>query len=344
MKATRFLAVHLDRVGLRRRIAKEAWVALPIVVLLVAAGAAQTVAAGPRSGSIPEPQGVPGASGIGAAMSPDATTVALPVPTPTSAPNLTVPEQTRRTTVLAPKPGAEYWTGSKSRNEIYITIDDCRWWETVDKDLEIARSKGVQLTLFPAGRFVDNDPSAAARVLQKAVSYGDEIDNHTYTHSFVDGEREVDIEADLAHQTRVVRSALKDPNYQEWFVRTPYGSGMGDPNLINAATADGLAIVRWSIDTKGYMAGATVDSVMHRVLDKFFKPGAIILMHDDITDMKALPLIIDKIREKGFEVGGPLKNILINEGDPVAGVGAGSRETAASSGEVVMGREDGPFA
>jgi hypothetical protein len=57
--------------------------------------------------------------------------------------------------------------------------------------------------------------------------------------------------------------------------------------------------------------------------------------------MKALPLIIDTIRDKGFTVGGPLKNILI---DPAATAFGSNRDRAATTidPEIVMAREDYP--
>jgi peptidoglycan/xylan/chitin deacetylase (PgdA/CDA1 family) len=198
---------------------------------------------------------------------------------------------------------------------IYITIDDCQNWARVDADLETAHRMGVQLTLFPAGKYIDSSEASAATELQKAVAYGDEIDNHTYSHTLVaDDATERALKGDLDSQIAMVRNALKDPTYREWFLRTPYGSGMRNINLVTAAARDGLAVVKWSIDTQGYMDYSTVKKALYNVFDKpYFRPGAIILMHDDYTDMQALPLIIEGIRARGYAVGGPLKNILITD-------------------------------
>jgi peptidoglycan/xylan/chitin deacetylase (PgdA/CDA1 family) len=266
-----------------------------------------------------------------------------PTPTPVPTSILAHPEPSRRTAVIKPMPGSEYFTGDANRSDIYITIDDCQTWSRVDTDLETAKAKGVQLTLFPAGKYIDTAEADAERVLQKAVAYGDEIDNHTYSHANIVGPTSVaGLKADLDRQIQVVRTALKDPTYQEWFVRTPYGSGMDNPNLVNAAAKDGLAIVKLSLDSSGYVANSTVGYVMKNVFEsRNFKGGAIILLHDDYTDMKALPLIIDTIRARGFTVGGPLRNILI---DPATTAFRDSRDQAAvaTGPEIVMAREDYP--
>jgi peptidoglycan/xylan/chitin deacetylase (PgdA/CDA1 family) len=278
-----------------------------------------------------------------APASPTPAPTLAPAPTPAPTSILAHPEPSRRSAVIKPKPGSEYFHGDANRSDIYITIDDCQTWARVDTDLETAKAKGVQLTLFPAGKYIDTAEADAEKELQKAVAYGDEIDNHTYSHTNIVGPTSVDgLKADLDRQIGAVRTALKDPTYQEWFVRTPYGSGMDNPNLINAAAKDGLAIVKWSLDSSGYVANSTVGYALKNVFDsRYFMGGAIILLHDDYTDMKALPLIIDTIRDKGFTVGGPLKNILI---DPAAAAFRGSRDQAAITmgPELAMAREDYP--
>lgn len=125
---------------------------------------------------------------------------------------------------------------------------------------------------------------------------------------------------------------------------------MSNANRVTAAAREGLAVVKWSIDTKGYQAGSTLQSILYNVFDRpFFKPGAIILMHDDYNDTQALPLIIDGIRDRGYEVSGPLKNILIDAPsaamDQAGGLAAVSDpEATAPFAQLVLGREDGPLA
>ena len=319
------------------------WVAAALCLVFVVHASQGAVPAGgtdpslrPMASTPPEMAAAPARS----TPTPAPTLAPSPTPVPTSI--LAHPEPSRRAAVIQPKPGSEYYHGDANQSDIYITIDDCQNWSRVDTDLETARAKGVTLTLFPAGKYIDTAEAEAEKELQKAVSYGDEIDNHTYSHTNLAGlPTSVDgLKADLDRQIEVVRTALKDPTYREWFVRTPYGSGMDNPNLINAAAKDGLAIVKWTLDSSGYVTNSTVGYALKNVFeDRNFKGGAIILLHDDYTDMKALPLIIDTIRAKGFTVGGPLRNILI---DPAAAAFRGSRDkaTATSDPEVVAARED----
>lgn len=326
--------------------------ALSVLLLLALTRATVGPSLGAGSAQSPQPTTPQAPSAVAAVPTGAPDPAATPARMPPPPPNLTVPGQNRQSAVLAPRPGSEFYHGDPTRKEIYITIDDCQNWDRVDQDLEVAHGKGVQLTFFPAGRYIDGAEAAAEKELQKMVAYGDEIDNHTYAHTFVaDNATEPVLQGDLASQLAVVRNALKDPTYREWFLRTPYGSGMDNSNLVTAAAGEALAVVKWSIDTKGYQAGSTLQSILYQVFDRpFFKPGAIILMHDDYNDTEALPLIINGIRDRGYEVGGPLKNILINA--PASSAMSSGRElaavpdplAAAPFADIVMGREDRAFA
>ena len=271
-----------------------------------------------------------------AAASASPTAAPTPMPTPTPSPDSTSaaptgstvpdPGQSPLSAILKPQPGRAFEHGDTGRSDVFITIDDCRNWANVEKDLQAANAAGVQVTLFPAGKYIDADKEAAAHVLTEAVAYGDEIGNHTYTHSLLTGGTMIDIKADLDAQIAAVRTALNDKTYKEWFVRPPYGLGLGNPGFVNAAVKDGLSIAMWSDDSKGYQSGSTVPFVLQNVfVPKHFRNGAIIVMHDDNTDTAALPLILDGIRARGFAVGGDLKNILAPSASAAASLGLPAR-------------------
>jgi peptidoglycan/xylan/chitin deacetylase (PgdA/CDA1 family) len=249
---------------------------------------------------------------------------------------------TPRIEVPTPEPGVVFSHGDISQPYVYITIDDCRNWPNIEKDLETAKDNNVHITLFPAGKYIDAHPDEAAAALQKAVAYHDEIGNHTYAHNIIDPSGNQGFEGDLYAQLYSVRQALKDPNYREWFVRPPYGSGLGNPYFTGAAAKAGLAIALWNIDSKGYQDGSTLRSAMQNIFDTgHFRNGAIILMHDDDTDTAALPLIIDTILARGMKVGGVLSNILIDRSTKAA-IDGGDQAPGAPNSELVMWREDHP--
>jgi peptidoglycan/xylan/chitin deacetylase (PgdA/CDA1 family) len=298
---------------------------LSLVVLALASGTWPGAGSPSHEPASPSPAPIAAAT-ASPTSAPTPTTAPTPSPysTPAESPSsaMTDPAPPPLSATLKPQPGRAFEHGDTSRAVVYITIDDCRNWANVEKDLQAANAAGVQVTLFPAGKYVDADKAGAARVLQEAVAYGDEIGNHTYTHWLLTGGTMIDIKADLDAQIAVVRTALNDKTYREWFVRPPYGSGLGNPGFVNAAVKDGLSIAMWSDDSKGYQSGSTVPFVLQNVfVPKHFQNGAIILLHDDDTDTAAFPLILDGIRTRGFSVGGALKNILGPGASAAANIG-----------------------
>src|SRR5271157_803435 len=226
---------HLDR-----RPVRGATVAAALLVIVALAWAAQVPALGLGASTEHTPS-LSGPPTIAAAV-PSASPVPPPRPTTSAATFVAtasphIPEQTPASAVLKPRPGQVFNYGDPARQEVYITIDDCSNWANIQKDLETAHQNDVQLTLFPAGKYIDSQAADAGPALQKAVSYGDEIDNHTYTHTFIEPGT-TGWKGDLDAQLATVRTALKDPGYREWFVRPPYGSGLSNTDFVTAAWDD----------------------------------------------------------------------------------------------------------
>jgi peptidoglycan/xylan/chitin deacetylase (PgdA/CDA1 family) len=332
----------VSRVRPNRRLAAAGAAAVAVLAIVALVGAAQWPA--PGFGAAPAP-----ASFTAAPTAPASTAVATrsvpPATTPpTSTPELTdSPASTAMAGVLKPRPGQVFNHGDITRQEVFITVDDCRNWANIDKDLEVAHQNGVQITLFPAGKYIDAYEAQAETELRKAVAYGDEIENHTYTHTFIEPGT-TGWKWDLDAQLATVRTALNDPGYREWFVRPPWGSGLDNTDFVTAAWKDGLAIALWSIDSSGYVANSTVPYAMHNIFEtNHFKNGAIILLHDDDTDTAALPLIISTIQSKGFSIGGDLSNILIEPGPAGARVG-GSLALSQPDPRLAIKEDDPPAA
>ena len=313
------------------------------VVVLVRASQGATATSGVTSAQPGSPSAI--SSGIAAISSHDPTREPSPSPEPTQTPQPTpvpsFPHMTPRTALPVRQPGEIFTHGDIRWPYVYITVDDCSDWANVEKDLETVRAKNAHITLFPAGKYIDAHPADAARVLMKAVAYGDEIDNHTYAHVKVLPSVTTGFDADLGAQLHAVRQALKDPTYEEWFVRPPFGA-LDNPYFITAAAKLGLGVALWSIDSNGYQNGSTLRSVMKSVFDTgHFQNGGIILLHSDDTDTAALPFIIDTIADRGLKVGGVLNKILVDRSGTAA-ADRNSRTAGASDAELVMGREDYP--
>ncbi len=81
----------------------------------------------------------------------------------------------------------------------------------------------------------------------------------------------------------------------------PPSGDYGEATL-EAAEKLGYQIILWSIDTIDWKEGSTADVILSRVMKKPHH-GAILLMHPKSETAKALPILIDKIREEGIQLG-----------------------------------------
>ena len=59
-------------------------------------------------------------------------------------------------------------------------------------------------------------------------------------------------------------------------------------------------MILWSADTIDWRDGSTADVIRQRILEKELD-GAIVLMHPKEETAKALPGLIDEIRQRGIE-------------------------------------------
>jgi len=171
---------------------------------------------------------------------------------------------------------------------------------------------GAKITLFCIGSAIDNTQQGAT--LRAAVSYGDELENHTYNHAWMTTTNVKYMEDQMANQLDAVRRRLGNPNYKEYLVRPPGGAGVNNPYFWKAANAEHLRIVYWSISSGGTSdaynnSPARVQKIMNTInaglLDKKGNliGGQIILMHARPADAAALPVLIKEIQDKGGRFG-----------------------------------------
>jgi len=84
-------------------------------------------------------------------------------------------------------------------------------------------------------------------------------------------------------------------------VRPPYGAW--DAVTEQAANDLGLKLVLWSVDPRDWEKKATPEAIVQKVLSQLH-PGAVILLHETDATVQALPTLIDRIRQQGYEVAG----------------------------------------
>jgi len=195
------------------------------------------------------------------------------------------------------------WERVPTRKKVVaLTFDAGGGSGGVRKVLRTLKAEGVPATFFLTGRWARTFPGKTKRIAKGGYPLG----NHTETHGKVPSMSNARLRSELRSTEKAIRAAA-GRGTGPWF-RFPYGSHT--PRDIERLNDLGYACVQWTVDTAGWMGtsgGMSVTSVVDRVV-RALRPGAIVLMHvgehptDGSTlDADALPLIIDELRDRGYD-------------------------------------------
>ncbi|MDB4939620.1 MAG: polysaccharide deacetylase [Candidatus Doudnabacteria bacterium] len=183
---------------------------------------------------------------------------------------------------------------------IALTFDDGPNGETTLKVLDILKQEDVKATFFVVGDNVKFYPAIA----KKIATDGNEIENHSTHHAHsLQFETEYAIYKDLTETNQIIYAHT---GQMPRFYRPPFG--FRSPWAFGAARAAKLITVTWNDLTQDYSAKS--DSVIVSYIEKFARPGGVIVLHDgsgakhgvDHPNMlKALPQIIENLKAKGYK-------------------------------------------
>jgi peptidoglycan-N-acetylglucosamine deacetylase len=195
-----------------------------------------------------------------------------------------------------------------AKNKIVISFDDGpdrRWTPRI---LDILREKHAHAVFFVVGEEANQSPD----LLKREYNEGHEIGNHTFTHPNFDEISHTQLKWELNLTQRLIESTLgvksilfrppygidHQPEYAEEIQQLPYPQEMGYLIVGQRVDPDD-----WRTDGNRPQRPAQeiVDDVMHQA-----NKGNIVLLHDGGGDraqtVAALPLIIDGLRAKGYEL------------------------------------------
>ena len=200
-----------------------------------------------------------------------------------------------------------------SPNRIAITFDDGPDPEWTPKILDVLKQKGVKATFFLIGLEAEKYGAVTKRVYNE----GHEIGNHTFTHPDISNisKRYFEVELNLTESLFEGKLGVKPVLF-----RPPYSIDQ-EPD-----TADQVRPLELSQDMGFITVGdkldpndwrdnprRTADEIVHDVMENLppcapsnLSCGNILLLHDGGGDraetVKALPVIIDQLRAKGYEL------------------------------------------
>lgn len=176
-----------------------------------------------------------------------------------------------------------------SPNKVFLTFDDGPVPEVTEHVLDTLATYGAKATFFCLGKNVEQHPELFSRILREGHAVG----NHSYDHP---NGWNTKTEAYLSNIKR------SESLFVTTLFRPPYGRIR--KKQIQALLPT-YKIIMWDVLSGDYHPKASPESCIKRVM-KQVKPGSIIVFHDSLKARKnvleALPLILEGLAKKGFEM------------------------------------------
>ncbi|WP_081410857.1 polysaccharide deacetylase family protein [Desulfotruncus alcoholivorax] len=195
--------------------------------------------------------------------------------------------ETKTSTVIA----EPIYHGNENFKSIALTCNVFWGEEYIGRMLEILEEKDVKATFYIGGTWAEKFPDLVKKINEK----GHEIGSHGYSHPHpdqlsVDGNKK-----DISRAEEIIRELTGE---RPKLYAPPYGER--GPALLQAAGELGYQTVLWSIDTIDWQL-PDPGVIKERVISKAHN-GGIVLMHPTAPTVKALPEIIDTLRERGYQI------------------------------------------
>lgn len=182
------------------------------------------------------------------------------------------------------------YQGNQKEKKIALTCNVVWGEEYVPQMLEILKKNNVKMTFFMGGKWVKDFPE-----LTKQIAGNHELGNHSYSHphpTFIN--KEQNIREIKQTEEEVFKVTQKKIN----LYAPPYGEF--NKTVLEAAGESGYKTIMWSIDTRDWQRPAP-EVIVERVIDKAHN-GAIVLMHPTAPTVKALPVLIEQLKKRGYEL------------------------------------------
>lgn len=187
-----------------------------------------------------------------------------------------------------------------SKKQVALSFDAAWGNEQTEGLLETLDKYKVKCTFFLVGDWVEKFPDSVKQIAAK----GHDIGNHSNTHPHMTQMSTSDMSGQIqACNEKIKKITGKTPT----LFRAPYGDYNND--VVKSVNGCNMYCVQWDVDSLDWK-DPTPEQITKNVVNKI-KDGSIILMHNGATNTpEALPMVIEGIKEKGYEIV-PISQILL---------------------------------
>ncbi len=177
------------------------------------------------------------------------------------------------------------------KKQVAISFDAAWGNEQTETLLQILKDKKVSATFFLVGEWVDKYPDSVKAIAAAGHDVGNHSDTHAHMTQISDSEKTAEVK-NCNEKIKALTGTLPT------LFRPPYGDYNNE--VVKAVKNENMYCVQWDVDSLDWKDPSASDMV-ERIKSKI-KNGSIILMHNGAKNTpEALPLIIDAVREMGYE-------------------------------------------
>jgi peptidoglycan-N-acetylglucosamine deacetylase len=190
--------------------------------------------------------------------------------------------------------GKPVYCGGGTGPYVALTFDDGPTFYTRDL-LQVLAQYGARATFFEIGRKAARHP----RLVPLEAAAG-EVADHSWSHPTMTGLSPARVVTQLLRAKRRIEKISGQP--VDLF-RPPFGDD--DPLVASVAQGLGLLVVLWNVDSGDASAPSTPSpEVLARQLADRVQPGAIVLLHEDVTvptAVNALRIFLPVLAQRGLK-------------------------------------------
>lgn len=188
---------------------------------------------------------------------------------------------------LNPKYVSTQYFPKKETKQVALTFDDGPSPETTERLLDILKEENVKATFFVLGNAAQANPS----ILEKIISEGHIIGNHSYDHAKLTQLSPEAIKKEMQDTDKIVYQTTGQlPKY----IRPPYGA-MKE----SIAKTLNQPLIHWNIDTEDWKKGSPEDIV--GAVNENLENGSVILLHDiHKTSVDSVQPLIQSLKKQGY--------------------------------------------
>lgn len=186
------------------------------------------------------------------------------------------------------------------KKQVAISFDAAWGNEQTDTLLEILDKYKVKSTFFLVGDWVEKYPESVKKIADKGHDVGNHSDTHPHMTQMTTSQMAGEIQT---CNEKIKKITGKIPT----LFRAPYGDYNND--VVKSVNGCNMYCVQWDVDSLDWK-DPTPEQITQNVLKKL-KNGSIVLLHNGAKNTpQALPMLIEAIHEKGYEIV-PISQILL---------------------------------